>query len=97
MGILDSLRLYRGKWEESGRSAFSADDINAVSSAKVVASDFGHSVCFVLKNGGMKFMPVSNTSKANTAVGDTVDLSKCQVVTLSREGDADIQRIEING
>ena len=47
MGILDSLRLYRGKWEESGRSAFSADDINAVSSAKVVASDFGHSVCFV--------------------------------------------------
>lgn len=97
MGILDSLRLYRGKWEESGRSNFSADDINAVSSAKVVASDFGHSVCFVLKNGGMKFMPVSNTSKVSTAVGDSVDLTKCQVVTLSREGDADIQRIEING
>ena len=97
MGILDSLRLYRGKWEESGRSNFSTDDINAVSSAKVVASDFGHSVCFVLKNGGMKFMPVSNTSKASTAVGDAVDLTKCQVITLSREGDDDIQRIEING
>lgn len=97
MGILDSLRLYRGKWEESGRSAFSADDLNAVSSAKVVASDFGHSVCFILKNGGMKFMPVSSSSKVSTAVGDAVDLTKCQVITLSREGDDDIQRIEING
>jgi len=97
MGILDSLRLYRGKWEESGRSNFSSEEINSIASAKVVASDFGHSVCFVLKNGGMKFMPVSNTSKASTAVGDTVDLSKAEVITLSREGDDDIQRIEING
>lgn len=97
MGILDSLRLYRGKWEESGRSNFSASDIEETASAKVVASDFGHSVCFVLKNGGMKFMPISNTSKASVAVGDTVDLSKAEVITLSREGDADIQRIEING
>ena len=94
MGILDSLRLYRGKWEESGRSSFSASDIEAVSSATVVASDFGHSVCFMLKNGGMKFMPVSNTSKP-TQVGENVDLSKATVITLSREGDADIERIEI--
>ena len=94
MGILDSLRLYRGKWEESGRSSFSASDIEAVSSATVVASDFGHSVCFMLKNGGMKFMPVSNTSKP-TQVGESVDLNKATVITLSREGDADIERIEI--
>lgn len=94
MGILDSLRLYRGKWEESARSAFSADDINAVASATVVASDFGHSVCFMLKSGGMKFMPVSNTSKP-TQVGESVDLTKATVITLSREGDADIERIEI--
>lgn len=94
MGILNSLRLYRGKWEESGRSAFAAEDINEVASATVVASDFGHSVCFMLKSGGMKFMPVSNTSKP-TQVGDTVNLENATVVTLSREGDADIQRIEI--
>ena len=97
MGILDSLRLYRGKWEESDRSNFSAAEISEISSAKVVASDFGHSVCFLLKSGGMKFMPVSNSSKVATSVGDEVNLEKCQVVTLSREGDADIQRIEING
>lgn len=94
MGILNSLRLYRGKWEESGRSAFSAEDINEVASATVVASDFGHSVCFMLKSGGMKFMPVSNTSKP-TQVGDKVNLENATVITLSREGDADIQRIEI--
>jgi len=94
MGILDSLRLYRGKWEESGRSGFSASDIEAVASATVVASDFGHSVCFMLKSGGMKFMPVSNTSKP-TEVGESVDLTKATVITLSREGDADIERIEI--
>lgn len=97
MGILDSLRLYRGKWEESARSNFSEADINSVSSATVVASDYGHSVCFMLKNGGMKFMPVSNTSKVSTAVGDKVNLANCEVITLSREGDEDIQRIEING
>ena len=94
MGILNSLRVYRGKWEESGREQFSAEDINAISSAKVVASDFGHSVCFLLKNGGMQFMPVSNTSKP-TQVGEAVDLEKATVITLSREGDEDIKRIEI--
>ena len=94
MGILDSLRVYRGKWEESGRQSFSQAELGEVSSAKVVASDYGHSVCFLLKNGGMKFMPVSNTSKP-TQVGDSVDLSRAEVITLSREGDDDIQRIEI--
>lgn len=97
MGILDSLRIYRGKWEVSNRSKFSANEVSEVASAKVVASDYGHSVCFMLKNGGMKFMPVSNTSKKTTAVGDSVNLENCEVVTLSREGDADIYRIEING
>lgn len=96
MGILDSLRIYRGKWEESSREKFSASEINDIASAKVVASDYGHSVCFLLKNGGMKFMPVSTTSKKSTAVGDSVNLLGCEVVTLSREGDADIYRIEIN-
>ena len=93
MGILDSLRIYRGKWEVSNRSKFSANEVSEIASAKVVASDYGHSVCFMLKNGGMKFMPVSNTSKKTTAV----NLENCEVVTLSREGDADIYRIEING
>ena len=83
MGILDSLRVYRGKWEESGRQSFSQAELGEVSS-----------VCFLLKNGGMKFMPVSNTSKP-TQVGDNVDLSRAEVITLSREGDDDIQRIEI--
>lgn len=94
--ILDSLRTYRGKWEESSRAKFTDAEINDVASASIVASDFGHSVCFLLKNGGMKFMPVSNTSKKATAVGDSVNLKECEVVTLSREGDADIYRVEIN-
>jgi len=97
MGILNSLRLYRGKWEESDRSKFSAAELAEIASAKIVASDFGQSVCFLMKNGGMKFIPVSNTSKVDTEVGDTVNLSKVEVITLSREGDADIYRAEING
>ena len=97
MGIIDSLRLYRGKWNVKSTEAFSASDIAGVSRAEVVASEFGKSVCLHLSNGGMKFMPVSSSSKVDAPVGSNVDLTKCNCVTLGREGDADIYRIEING
>lgn len=97
MGILDSLRIYRGKWEVKSNEAFTSDDIQKVSRAEVVASEYGKSVCLHLVSGGYQYMPVSNSSRINAPIGAAVDLTKCSCVTLGREGDHDIQRIEING
>lgn len=94
MGILNALRLYRGKWQVKSVDAFDANDAAAVSSAKVVPSEFGQSVCMTLKTGGQKYMPLSNTSRA-VANGEEINLAECNVVTLEREGDEDIHRLEV--
>ena len=94
MSIFDALRTYRGKWAVKSVEKLSADDINSVSSATVVPSEYGQSVCMTLKSGGQKFVPVSNTSRA-VANGEHIDLNQANIVTLGRDGDDDIYRMEI--
>lgn len=93
MNIFGSLRVYAGKWMQKASRAFSDEEIAAVESAHVVDSQYGSSVCFLMKGGGQTFIPLSNTS--SLAVGDSVDLHKAQLLTLGREGDADIYRVYI--
>ena len=83
---------YAGKWAVKSSRAFTADEINAVSSTQIVASQYGNSLCFFMKNGGMTFIPMSNTS--TKGVGESVDLTKAQLVTLGKEGENDIYRVE---
>lgn len=94
MGILNALRLYRGKWQVKSIEKFDANDAADVKSAVVVPSEFGLSVCMTLKSGGTKYLPVSNTSRA-LAQGEEINVAECNVVTLEREGDDDIHRIEV--
>lgn len=94
MGILDALRLYRGKWSVKSVDKFDANEAANVQSAKVVPSEFGQSVCMTLKSGGSKYMPLSNTSRA-VANDEQINVADCNVVTLGREGDEDIYRIEV--
>ena len=94
MGILNALRLYRGKWQVKSVDKFDAEDAANVSSATVVPSEFGQSVCMTLKSGGSKYMPLSNTSRA-VANGEEINVADCNVVTLGREGDEDIHRLEV--
>lgn len=91
MNIFSALRVYAGKWSEKARRAFTSDEINAVSKASVVDSQYGLSVCFMMKAGGMTFIPLDQNS--NKAVGDEVDLSKAELLTLGKEGEADIYRV----
>lgn len=93
MNIFSSLRVYAGKWGVSASRDFTADEIGAVQSAHVVDSQYGNSVCFLMKSGGQTFIPLSTNS--TLGIGDDVDLSKAKLLTLSREGDADIYRVEI--
>lgn len=90
--IFSSLRTYAGKWAVKASRAFSAEEIDAVASNQVVASQYGTSLCFFMKNGGMTFIPMSNNS--TVGVGESVDLSNAKLLTLGKEGEDDIYRVE---
>lgn len=92
MNIFSSLRVYAGKWMLKTSRAFTAEEQAAVKSATVVASQYGNSVCFMMANGGQTFIPLSSTS--TLGVGDSVDLSTAKLLTLEKQGEADIYRVE---
>lgn len=90
--IFSSLRVYAGKWQLKASRAFSAEEVAAVSSAVVVASQYGNSVCFTMVSGGQTFIPLSQNSAK--AVGETINLANAKLLTLEKSGEADIYRIE---
>lgn len=90
--IFNSLRVYAGKWQLKDSRAFDAEEIAAVSSAVVVASQYGNSVCFTMVSGGQTFIPLSQNSAK--AVGESIDLASAKLLTLEKAGEADIFRVE---
>ena len=56
-----------------------------------VESEYGSSCCFFMKNGTTMYVPMSQDAKSE--VGDMVDLSSAEIVTLEKQGEKDIQRI----
>lgn len=92
MSIFSSLREYASKWNVKAKRAFSEEEKAEVSSATVVPSQFGSSVCFYMKAGGQKYIPLSNTSKAQ--VGQSINLDNAQLITLGKSGEEDIVRVE---
>ena len=91
MNIFSALRVYAGKWQVKNSRSFSEDEIKAVESATVVDSQYGQSVCFLMVGGGQTYIPLDQNS--SKAVGDTVDLSQASLLTLSKQGEADIYRV----
>ena len=93
MNIFNSLRVYAGKWMLKASRAFTQEEIAAVKSATVVPSQYGNSVCFMMVGGGQTYIPLAND--ATVGVGESVDLTKAQLLTLSKEGEPDINRVSI--
>ena len=95
MNIFNSLRHYATPWtlKEDATRSFDQEEIDAVTTAVVVASEYGNSVCFHLTSGGQCFIPLSRD--ATVGVGETVDMTKAKLITLVREGDEPIQRVFI--
>ena len=91
MNIFSALKVYVGKWNVKNRRKFTDDEIQAVESAKVVDSQYGQSVCFMMKGGGMTFIPLDQNS--SKATGDEVDLTQASLVTLEKQGEFDIYRV----
>lgn len=92
MNLFDSLRTFAGKWSVKASRSFTAEEISAVSKTVIVDSQYGKSVCFFMKTGGMKYIPLSTES--NLSVGSTIDMGVAKVVTLAKEGESDILRVE---
>lgn len=93
MNIFSNLQVYAGKWAEKSRRNFSAEEISAVDSNVVVSSNYGLSVCFFMKSGGQTFIPLS--TDASVGLGESVDLQKASLITLSKQGEGDIIRVSI--
>ena len=93
MNIFNAIKVYNGKWQVKNTRNFTQEEIDAVKSASVVDSQYGLPVCFILWSGGQSYIPLDQNSEKS--VGDSIDLSKAQLLTLSREGDNDIMRVSI--
>ena len=92
MNIFSNLRVYAGKWAVKESRVFCQEELAAISSATVVPSKYGSSVCFMMVSGGKTFIPLDQSSRLG--VGETVDLSKAELLTLTKEGEADIYRVK---
>lgn len=93
MNIFESLQVYAGKWSVKSSRAFSSEEVNAVSSAVVVPSQYGNSVMFTMIGGGQTYIPLAQD--ATVGVGEIIDLSKASLLTLSKDGESDILRVSI--
>lgn len=96
-GILGSLSLSptshnKEEWTVKNIRNFTTEEIEAVESNVIVASSYGRSLQFVLKSGGISYIPMSTTS--TKYIGESVDLNIAKIVTLSKIGAGDIYRVE---
>ena len=93
MNIFAGLQVYAGKWNVVDSRSFNDEEKAMINRAEVVASEYGNSVCFFMKSGGQTYIPLSNQS--TLGIGDEVDLNAAKLLTLHRDGSADITRIDI--
>ena len=90
--IFNGAKLYAQPWNVKETRPMSDEEKSAVASATVVSGQYGNSVCFVMKNGGMGYIPLTNDSVVE--VGKSLDITTLQVVTLTKQGENDITRIK---
>jgi hypothetical protein len=93
MNIFAGLQKYATKFQVKESRVFNAEELADVVSAKVVASQYGMSVCFYMHDGCQKYIPVSRDSVCQ--IGDVVDINKAKVLVLEKDGADDIVRIEL--
>lgn len=85
MGFLDKLRTYAGSWSEASRDKLSKIEQASIESIEIVEGQYGLSMCFLMKTGGKKFMPLSRDSQLEE--GDSVDIKSVEISTLERDGE----------
>lgn len=93
MNIFSNLRVYAGKWSVKETRNFFDEEIEQVSQAVVVPSQYGNSVQFTMVGGGLTYIPLDQNS--DCAIGEVIDLNKAKLTTLEKSGEADIYRVTV--
>lgn len=93
MNIFSNLRVYAGKWSVKEVRNFTPEEISMTLQAVVVPSQYGNSVQFTMKNGGLTYIPLDQNS--DCAAGEVIDLSTAKLTTLGKSGEADIYRVTV--
>lgn len=92
----NNVKEYRttSEWSLKSERYFTQEEIDAVSQAIVVASQYGNSVKFTMKLGGRcTYIPLDKSS--NISVGEIVDMKQAKLLTLEKEGESNILRVKI--
>lgn len=77
------------EWSLKSERYFTQEEIDEVSHAIVVPSQYGNSVEFTMKLGGRcTYIPLDKGS--NITVGEIVDMKQAILLTLEKEGESDI-------
>lgn len=92
MSVFTGKTVYGGNWNVKSSRSFDDEEKAMVKSAEVVTSEYGLSVCFNMYAGGKIYIPLSNQSALKA--GDAIDMEKAKILTLQRDGNKDIERID---
>lgn len=90
--FFDTKKAYGGKWQPVDERKFTEEEKAMIAKAIVVASDYGLSCCFFMKSGDLYFQPMAKDSQATC--GDELDIDEIKIITLSKTGSQDIERIK---
>lgn len=92
MNFLSKLKEYGGSWTPADTFALDAKEVAQIASAKITESQFGSSICLMLKSGRIKFIPLNRDS--TLVEGDVVKPESIEITRLERAGDEDIFRAD---
>lgn len=78
-------------WIITNSRSFTKEEISEVNDTRVVKSQYGLSVEFSMKNGGVTYIPLMGT----LPVDAKINLKSAKILTLSKDGQKDIYRIQV--
>lgn len=90
--VFNGLHEYDSSWQVKDARNFNDLEKKSVARARVVSSQYGLSVCFLMRTGKNTYIPLSTMSTLQE--GDPVNMETAKIVTLEKEGENDILRIE---
>ena len=92
MNIFNTLLSYAGSYSLTSKRLLTDEEKSEVAKAETINSKFGVSVCFFMKNGAQKYIPVSTTT--HIEAGETLDINKISILVLSKVSGESIMRVE---
>lgn len=85
MSVFDSIKLYPIGWEATSEREFTDKEKSIISECKVVPSNYGRSVMFLMPSIGKRsFIALEPIAQCN--LGDVLDVNNLRLVSLEYKG-----------